>query len=199
MPPLPGPGATETLASLLRAQGHLGRARDAYLELARSEPDEARSRRFREIADQIASSRASTVRGRLETWVEPFSRDRVRGEGDLVTAVEEVVERLAPAAALVTDLEGVPVVTVGPRGEAEAMESLSAELTAFWKNVRRARVEVGEGALRSLVLTGSTGTAAVQSITAEYALLLKTGPGIPAGRIRFEAARAAEQLRPALV
>lgn len=199
VPPLPVPGATETLAGLLRAQGHLGRARDAYLELARSEPDEARARRFRGIADEIASSRASTVRGRLETWAEPFSRNRVPVEGDLVTAVEEAVEKLAPAAALVTDLEGVPVVTVGPRGEAEAMESLSAELTAFWKNVRRARAEVGEGALRSLVLTGSAGTAAVQAITPEYALLLKTGPGVPAGRIRFVAARAADQLRPALV
>jgi hypothetical protein len=39
----------------------------------------------------------------------------------------------------------------------------------------------------------------VQAITPEYALLLKTGPGVPVGRIRFEAARAAEQLRPALL
>jgi len=79
------------------------------------------------------------------------------------------------------------------------MENLAAELTAFWKNVRRSSAEIGEGSLDSLVLTGSAGTAAVKVITPAYALLLKAGPGIPAGRIRFEAARAAEQLRPALL
>lgn len=198
-PPLPVPAATETLAGLLRAQGHFGRAREAYLELARTEPDPAKARRYLDAAAEIASARSASARGRLEQWAEPFARGSRPGDGDLVAAVEEIVERLAPAAALVTDLEGVPVVTVGPRFEAEAMESLSAELTAFWKNVRRARAEVGEGALRSLVLTGSAGTAAVQAITPEYALLLKTGPGVPVGRIRFEAARAAEQLRPALL
>ncbi len=197
--PLPVPAATETLAGLLRAQGHLGRAREAYLELARTEPDAAKARRYADAAAEIASARSASARGRLEQWVEPFARSPRPSSGDLVTAVEEIVERLAPAAALVTDLEGVPVVTVAPRHEAEAMESLSAELTAFWKNVRRARVEIGEGELRSLVLAGSAGTAAVQVITPEYALLLKTVPGIPAGRIRFEAARAAEQLRPALL
>ncbi|HMM34442.1 MAG TPA: tetratricopeptide repeat protein [Thermoanaerobaculia bacterium] len=193
------PAATETLAELLRAQGHLGRARAAYLELARIEPDAAKARRYAEAAAEIGVARSASVRGRLEQWVEPFARRPRPTDGDLAAAVEEVVERLAPAAALVTDLEGVPVVTVGPRHEAEAMESLSAELTAFWKNVRRARAEVGEGELRSLVLTGSAGTASVQAITSEYALLLKTVPGIPAGRIRFEAARAAEHLRPALL
>ena len=198
-PPLPVPAATETLAGLLRAQGHLGRAREAYLELARTEPDAAKAQRYADAAAEIAATRSASARGRLEQWVEPFARSPRPSSGDLVTAVEEIVERLAPAAALVTDLEGVPVVSVGPRFEAEAMESLSAELTAFWKNVRRARAEVGEGALRSLVLTGSAGTATVLAITPEYALLLKTGPGVPAGRIRFEAARAAEQLRPALL
>ncbi len=198
-PPLPVPGATETLAGLLRAQGHLGRAREAYLELARNEPDEALAQRYLDAAAEIASARSASARGRLEAWVEPFARDSRPSDGDLVTAVEEIVGRLAPAAALVTDLEGVPVVTVGPRSEAEAMESLSAELTAFWKNVRRARGDVGAGALQSLVLTGSAGAAAVQAITPEYALLLKTGPGVPVGRIRYEAARAAEQLRPALL
>lgn len=197
--PLPVPAATETLAGLLRAQGHLGRAREAYLELARTEPDAEKARRYADAAAQIVAEQGASARGRLEQWAEPFSRGPRPGGRDLATAVEEIVERLAPAAALVTDLEGVPVVTVGPRHEAEAMESLSAELTAFWKNVRRARGEVGEGELRSLVLTGSAGTAAVQVITPDYALLLKTGPGIPAGRIRFEAARAAEQLRPALL
>ncbi len=198
-PPLPVPAATETLAGLLRAQGHLGRAREAFLELARTEPDAAKAQRYLDAAEEIAAARGASARGRLEEWVEPFARGPRPRNGDLVTAVEEIVERLAPAAALVTDLEGVPVVTVGPRSEAEAMESLSAELTALWKNVRRARADVGAGALQSLVLAGNAGTAAVQAITPEYALLLKTGPGIPVGRIRFEAARAAEQLRPALL
>ena len=196
---LPIPVATETMAGLLRAQGHLGRAREAYLALARTETDPAKVSRYLEVAAELAATASSSVRGRLEAWVEPFARDGRSGNGDLVTAVEEIVERLAPAAALVTDLEGVPVVTVGSRLEAEAMESLSAELTAFWENVRRARADVGEGALRSLVLKGSAGTAAMQAITTEYALLLKTGAGVPVGRIRFEAARAAEQLRPALL
>ena len=56
-----------------------------------------------------------------------------------------------------------------------------------------------EGDLDSLVLAGSAGTAAVQLVTPSYALLLKTGAGVATGRIRFEAARAAEQLRPALL
>mgnify|MGYP001768210623 FL=1 len=79
------------------------------------------------------------------------------------------------------------------------MENLSAELTAFWKNARRSRAEIGEGSLDSLVLSGSAGSAAMKVITPAYALLLKAGPGIPAGRLRFEAVRAAEQLRPALL
>ena len=79
------------------------------------------------------------------------------------------------------------------------MENLAAELTAFWKNVRRSRAEIGEGALDSLILSGTAGSVTVKAITPAYALLLKTGPGIPAGRIRFEAARAAEKLRPALL
>ena len=193
------PAVTETLAELLRAQGHLGDAREAYLELARTEGDGSRARRLLSIAEEITASRGLTPRGRLEAWVEPFARARNRGEADLVLAVKEAVERLGGGAAVVTDLEGVPVVTAGPRAEAEAMETLTAELTAFWKNVRRSRAEIGEGALDSLVLTGTEGAAAVKAITPSYALLLKAGPGVPVARLRFEAARAAEQLRPALL
>jgi predicted regulator of Ras-like GTPase activity (Roadblock/LC7/MglB family) len=190
---------TETLATLLRAQGHLGEAHVAYRELARTEPEPERARRLLGLAEEISAVRAGTVRGRLEAWVEPFSKCLGRRDVDLSVAVEEVVERLGHSAAVVTDFEGVPVVDAGPRSEAEAMENLSAELTAFWKNVRRSRAEIGEGALDSLVLSGSAGTVAVKAITPAYALLLKTGPGIPAGRIRFEAERAAGKLRPALV
>ena len=197
--PSGAPAVTETLAELLRAQGHLGEARDAYLELARSEPDPGRARLLQSIADEISASRSGTLRGRLEAWVEPFSRSRGPRDAELVAAVREVVDRLGPSAAVVTDFEGVPVVSAGARTEAEAMENLSAELTAFWKNVRRSRAEIGEGALDSLVLSGSAGSAAVKVITPAYALLLKAGPGIPAGRLRFEALRTAEQLRPALL
>ncbi|MFN7988176.1 MAG: tetratricopeptide repeat protein [Thermoanaerobaculia bacterium] len=193
------PVVTETLAELLRAQGHLGEASEAYRELARTTPDAGRARALLGVAEEISASRGTTVRGRLEAWSEPFHRARAATDSDLVGVVEETVERLGASAAVVTDFEGVPVVSVGPRSEAEAMENLAAELTAFWKNVRRSRAEIGEGALDSLVLTGSTGTAAVKVITPSYALLLKAGPGIPSGRIRFEAARAAEQLRPALL
>lgn len=193
------PGATETLAELLRAQGHLGEAREAYREAARAEPDRERADRLLGIADEISAARDTTPRGRLEAWVEPFSPGRGTRKADLSATVEDVVARLGPCAALVTDIEGVPVVSAGPRAEAEAMEALAAELTAFWKNVRRSRTEIGEGALDSLVLRGSNGSAAVKAITPTYALILKAGPGVPAGRIRFEAARAAEQLRPALV
>lgn len=193
------PVVTETLAELLREQGHLGKASEAYRELARTAPDAARARALLGVAEEISASRGTTARGRLEAWSEPFRRERAAPDSDLVGVVEETVGRLGAAAAVVTDFEGVPVVSVGPRSEAEAMENLAAELTAFWKNVRRSRAEIGEGALDSLVLTGSSGTAAVKVITPSYALLLKAGPGIPAGRIRFEAARAAEQLRPALL
>jgi tetratricopeptide (TPR) repeat protein len=201
----PGPGAsgvpvvTETLATLLRSQGHLGEAHVAYQELARTEADPDRAKRLLGLAEEISAVRAGTVRGRLEAWVEPFSRSLGRREVDLTAAVEEVVERLGPSAAVVTDFEGVPVVDAGPRSEAEAMENLAAELTAFWKNVRRSRAEIGEGALDSLVLSGSAGSVAVKAITPAYALLLKAGPGIPAGRLRFEAERASGKLRPALL
>ncbi|MBK6405565.1 MAG: hypothetical protein IPF66_11285 [Holophagales bacterium] len=190
---------TETLAELLRVQGHLGDARDAYRQLARSEPEPDRARRLLDLANEISGVRAGTARGRLESWVEPFARTVGRRDSDLVGAVQEVVERLGATAAVVTDFEGVPVVDVGPRSEAEAMENLAAELTAFWKNVRRSRAEIGEGALDSFVLSGTAGSVTVKAITPAYALLLKAGPGIPAGRIRFEAARAAEKLRPALL
>jgi predicted regulator of Ras-like GTPase activity (Roadblock/LC7/MglB family) len=190
---------TETLAALLRTQGHLGEAQDAYRELARLDPDPDRARMFQSIAAEISASRSGTLRGRLEAWVEPFSTSRGPRNAELVAAVREVVDRLGPAAAVVTDFEGVPVVSAGAPTEAEAMENLSAELTAFWKNVRRSRAEIGEGSLDSLVLSGSAGSAAMKVITPAYALLLKAGPGIPAGRLRFEAVRAAEQLRPALL
>ena len=193
------PVVTETLAELLRAQGHLGEASEAYRELARAAADAESAHAYRARAEELTAVRETTVRGRLEAWAEPFRRVRTGSEADLVAVVEGTVDRLGAAAAVVTDFEGVPVVSVGPRSEAEAMENLAAELTAFWKNVRRSRTEIGEGALDSLVLTGTSGSATVQVITPSYALLLKAGPGIPAGRIRFEAARAAEQLRPALV
>lgn len=193
------PAMTETLAELLRAQGHLGDARDAYRQLARTETRPDRARRLLDLATEISGVQAGTARGRLESWVEPFTRTIGRTDLDLVEAVQEVVERLGATAAVVTDFEGVPVVDVGPRSEAEAMENLAAELTAFWKNVRRSRAEIGEGALDSFVLSGTVGSVTVKAITPSYALLLKTGPGIPPGRIRFEAARAAEKLRPALL
>ncbi len=193
------PAVTETLATLLRAQGHLGEAHVAYQELARTEADPERARRLLDVVEEISAVRAGTVRGRLEAWVEPFSRTIGRRDVDLSVAVEEVVGRLGPSAAVVTDFEGVPVVDAGPRSEAEAMENLSAELTAFWKNVRRSRAEIGEGALDSFVLSGSAGSVAVKAITPAYALLLKAGPGVPIGRLRFEAVRAAGKLRPALV
>ena len=193
------PGVTETLAALLRAQGHLGEAHVAYQELARTESDPGRAQRLLGFADEISAVRGGTVRGRLEAWVEPFSRSLGRRDVELSAAVEEVVERLGPSAAVVTDFEGVPVVDAGPRTEAEAMENLAAELTAFWKNVRRSRAEIGEGALDSFVLSGTAGSVAVKAITPAYALLVKAGPGIPAGRIRFEAARAAGKLRLALL
>lgn len=193
------PAPTETLAALLRAQGHLGEAEGAYRDLAGRESDPARAARFSALADEIAAARVGTPRGRLEAWVVPFTRALGRRESDLVATVEEAVRRIGPSSALVTDLEGVPVVSVGPRSDADAMESLAAELTAFWKNVRRSRSEIGEGALDGLVLSCSAGTAVVRAITPSYALLVKAGAGIPAGRLRYEAARAAEQLRPALV
>lgn len=193
------PVVTETLAALLRAQGHLGEAHLAYQELARVEPDPGRAQRLLGLAEEISAFRAGTVRGRLEEWLGHFPRVLGQRDGDLAEVVREVVDRLAPSAAVVTDFEGVPVVEAGAPAEAEAMEVLSAELTAFWKNVRRSRAEIGEGALDSLVLTGSAGSVAVQSITPAYALLLKTGPSIPAGRIRFEAMRAAGKLRAALL
>ena len=56
--------------------------------------------------------------------MEPFARSRGPRETDLLAAVEEAVFRLGPSAAVVTDFEGVPVVSAGLRGEAEAMEDM---------------------------------------------------------------------------
>lgn len=193
------PAVTETLAALLRAQGHLGEAEEAYRDLASRESNPARAARLEAAAAEIAAARVATPRGRLEAWVAPFARACDRRETDLVASVEDAVRRIGPSSAVVTDLEGVPVVSVGPLEDAEAMETLAAELTAFWKNARRSRAEIGEGALDGLVLSCSSGTAVVKVITPSYALLVKAAAGIPAGRLRFEAARAAEQLRPALV
>jgi predicted regulator of Ras-like GTPase activity (Roadblock/LC7/MglB family) len=195
------PGVTETLAELYRTQGYTEDAHSAYLELARTEPDPGRARTFQERAETLRPAPplpgALAALGALRAR---FAAVRPEGPTELQEIVAEVVERAGGVTAVtVTDFEGVPVVDAGREKGSADMEVLSAELTAFWKGVRRSRGEVGEGAFQSLSITGSSGSVLMTGITSEYALIVKADLSASAGCIRYEAVRAAERLRPALL
>jgi predicted regulator of Ras-like GTPase activity (Roadblock/LC7/MglB family) len=189
---------TETLAELYRAQGHLGDAARTYEVLAEATPDEPSSRAFREKATVIAAEDRANPAGRLRAWARglPESpRTRIEEMGGVL----EAMRTRAPGviAVILTDLEGVPVVATGDAG-ASATEALVAELTAFWKSVQRTEDETDTGALHAVSLRGEAGAALVTAVSPEYSLILHVERDAPLGRIRYEAARAAGLLRPAL-
>jgi predicted regulator of Ras-like GTPase activity (Roadblock/LC7/MglB family)/Flp pilus assembly protein TadD len=104
-------------------------------------------------------------------------------------------------AATLTDMAGLPVLTVertGERSEAHAMEILVAEMTSFLRNVRRTRDEVGEGTLTSLTLVGERGAAVVSRVSPDYSLILQVDLQAAIGEVRYEAARTARALRSAV-
>jgi uncharacterized protein len=101
-------------------------------------------------------------------------------------------------AATLTDLAGLPVVMAGPSSREASMETLVAELSSFLKNVRRTTAETGTGELESLAVAGPNGGVVVSPVNADYSLILRVDPEAALGEIRWEAARTARALRPAV-
>lgn len=203
-PPSAGSAAplvTETLAELYRSQGHLADARQAYVELARRS-DPAQAREFLERAGSIpVPLSAEAAVSRLRVWAEQAAglvpENAESGMDDVLRGVVGAGDGAVDAAVL-TDLEGLPVVAAGRQSGAAAQEVLVAELTAFCKGLGRTEGDVGVGRLSSLAVASERGTVAVASVAEGYALVLRTGPGYPIGRLRYQAERAASRLRPML-
>lgn len=191
------PEVTETLAEIYREQGYLGEAAEAYKALAGTATDASAAEGYREKASEIAAER-STPAARLRAYARRFPvppSTRIEEMGGVLDALRTRAPGVR--AIVLTDLEGLPVVTAGEGNDATS-ETLVAELTAFWKSVQRTEADVGAGALRAVSLRGNDGTALVTSVSAEYSLILHVERDVPLGRIRYEAARAAGLLRPAL-
>jgi predicted regulator of Ras-like GTPase activity (Roadblock/LC7/MglB family) len=194
--PAEPPIVTETLADLYRDQGYVDDARAAYATLASAEPDLERRRELTEKADGAAQGRPATREARLRAFLTRVPA--AAGSPDMTKLLQDLVARTdGVLSAALTDLEGLPVLSAGD-AESSELEALIAELTAFWKGVGRIDGDVGTGPLNTLTLSARHGGAVVSSVSGEYALILKVAPGAPMGRIRYEAARAAWLLAPAL-
>ena len=195
-----GPLVTETLAELYRAQGYLSEAREVYLALAASATDPEASRAYARKAEALRVSRQhAAVRRRLESLLTPFPPPAPLATEDLSALLRSLVAEIPGLkAAVLTDREGLPVVTEGLRENGESLEVLIAELTSFVKHVGRSGAEIGGGPLRSLAVVGEKGAAILANVTSEYALVLEAEPDAALGEVRWAAARAAERLRPAV-
>ena len=137
--------------------------------------------------------------------VEPVVRAFERAAGlvstvdDLHGLLRDLVERTdGVRAATLTDVEGLPVVTAGSSAHDAATETLAAELSSFLKNVRRTTAETGAGELESLAIAGPKGAAVVSRVHAGYSLILQVDPDAVLGEIRWEAARTARAIGPAV-
>lgn len=196
------PAVTETLAELYRTQGHHAEARKAFLDLAREESDPARAKAWVERAAEIGSPlAASTAADRLGLFADRARRARPRsGPTDLDSLVSGLVAGSGGGigAAILTDLEGIPIVSAGSGRGAPAQEVLVAQLTAFCKGLGRTAEDVGVGPLESLAVSGETATVALAQVGPGYALILHATPDYPVGRLRYEADAAAGRLRPLL-
>jgi predicted regulator of Ras-like GTPase activity (Roadblock/LC7/MglB family)/thioredoxin-like negative regulator of GroEL len=192
------PLVSETLGDLYRAQGHLADARETYRTLAETAADETRARALREKAAALPPAER-TDHPRLRRLARRFPKrpeatvDHLHG---LLSNLVEGTEGIRAAA--LTDLEGLPVVMAGPSSRDAAMETLVAELSSFLKNVRRTTAETGTGELESLVVAGPNGGVVVSPVNADYSLILRVDPEAALGEIRWEAARTARALRPAV-
>jgi predicted regulator of Ras-like GTPase activity (Roadblock/LC7/MglB family) len=191
----PSPAVTETLADLYRDQGYVSDARAAYATLAGSAPDETRRRELAEKAETAARAPLATREARLRAFLSRVPA--TPGSSDMATLLQDLARKEGVVSAALTDLEGLPVFSAGDVDSAE-LETLIAELTAFWKGVGRIDGDVGTGPLHALSLSARNGGAIVSSVSEEYALILRVAPGAPMGRIRYEAARAAWLLAPSL-
>jgi predicted regulator of Ras-like GTPase activity (Roadblock/LC7/MglB family) len=197
-PAAAGPLVSQTLANLYLAQGHMADARETYRTLAETAADEARARAPRErAAPRPAVERKD--HSRLRRFARRFPKrpeataDNLHGLlRDLVDGTEGI------RAATLTDVDGLPVVTAGLQSGDAAMETLVAELSSFLKNARRTASETGAGELESLAIAGPNGGAVVSRVNADYSLILQVDPEAALGEIRWEAARTARALRPAV-
>ncbi len=192
------PLVSETLGDLYRAQGHMADARETYRTLAETAADEARARALREKAGALPRAER-TDHPRLRRLARRFPKrpeatvDHLHGLlSDLVEGTEGI------RAATLADLQGLPVVMAGPSSRDAAMETLVAELSSFLKNVRRTSAETGTGELETLAVAGPNGGVVVSPVNADYSLILRVDPEAALGEIRWEAARTARALRPAV-
>lgn len=192
------PLVTETLGDLYRAQGHMADARETYRTLAESAADEERARTLREKAAALPRGERIDHPG-LRRLARRFPKrmevtvDHLHG---LISGLVEGTEGIR--AATLTDREGLPVVMAGASSRDAAMEILVAELSSFLKNVRRTTSETGAGELESFAIAGPHGGAVVSRVNADYSLILQVDPDAALGEIRWEAARTARALRPAV-
>jgi predicted regulator of Ras-like GTPase activity (Roadblock/LC7/MglB family)/DNA-binding SARP family transcriptional activator len=201
-PPAPSapavPLVTETLGDLYRAQGHMADARETYRTLAEAAADQERARALREKAAALPRGER-TDHPRLRRLARQFPKRIEVTVDDLHGLISSLVEGTEGIrAATLTDLEGLPVVMAGASSRDAAMETLVAELSSFQKNVRRTTVETGAGELESFAVAGPYGGAVVSRVNADYSLILQVDPDAALGEIRWEAARTARALRPAV-
>ncbi len=197
---------SETLADLYLSQGLRLEARNAFETMACTEEDPGRAAAFRAraraIAEEDAAAAATAGAGdprvrRLVAYLGLVGRPEP-GPGDLNEIVDELVRSGSGIeTAIVMESGGVPVVMAGPFGQAE--ELLSAELGAFWKNLKRGSDDVEAGKPSAVSLVADAGSAVVSGIGDGYALVLRIAAGVSLGRIRYQAARAVCRLRPLLV
>jgi predicted regulator of Ras-like GTPase activity (Roadblock/LC7/MglB family) len=201
-PPAPSaptvPLVTETLGDLYREQGHMADARETYRTLAEAATDEERARALREKAAALPRGER-TDHPRLRRLARQFPKRMEVTVDDLHGLISSLVERTEGIrAATLSDLEGLPVVMAGASSRDAAMEILVAELSSFLKNVRRTTSETGAGELESFAVAGPQGAAVVSRVNADYSLVLQVDPDAALGEIRWEAARTARALRPAV-
>jgi predicted regulator of Ras-like GTPase activity (Roadblock/LC7/MglB family)/tetratricopeptide (TPR) repeat protein len=194
----PVPLVTETLGDLYRAQGHMADARETYRTLAEAAADEERARALREKAAALPRGER-TDHPRLRRLARQFPKRMEVTVDHLHGLISSLVERTEGIrAATLTDLEGLPVVMAGASSRDAAMETLVAELSSFLKNVRRTTSETGAGELESFAVAGPRGGAVVSRVNGDYSLILQVDPDAVLGEIRWEAARTARALRPAV-
>jgi len=192
------PLVTETLGDLYRAQGHMADARETYRTLAEAAADEERARALREKAAALPRGERTDY-PRLRRLARQFPKRMEVTVDDLHGLISSLVERTEGIrAATLSDLEGLPVVMAGASSRDAAMEILVAELSSFLKNVRRTTSETGAGELESFAVAGPQGAAVVSRVNADYSLILQVDPDAALGEIRWEAARTARALRPAV-
>jgi len=197
-PPAASPLVTETLANLYLAQGHMADAQKTYRTLAQTAADEARTQVLREQAAPRPFAER-TDHPRLRRLARRFPKRPEATVDNLHGLLRDLVEGTEGIrAATLTDLEGIPVVTAGPSSGSAAMETLVAELSSFLKNAGRTASETGVGELESLAIAGPNGGAVVSRVNADYSLILQVDPEAALGEIRWEAARTARALRPAV-